>query len=359
MEKFKRIFRRIILPILVVLVLFMIIMNKLNSNKEKMAATSAISEQKMTVFPVTVVNPAMEKITQDFEINGSFVADHDLQFVSEVAGRVKTLNIENGDYVTQGKVIAVIDNEQTQIDLKLAKATLDKAKADLGKYEVMLQSNAVNKQQVEEARMAVRSAESNVATLQRQLRLSTIVSPISGIVSNVAIEKGSYLAPGTVIAQIVDIKTLKMSVKLLDNQVVRVKSGQDVKIVPDLYPQTSIKGEVASISPQADGSRKFDTEIKFVNPTKTPLKSGMTGKVQFVFGGTKEALVIPIKCLVGSVQKPQVYVIENGKAKLVNIGIGAVDDENLEIVSGLTADMQVVQTGQLNLTNGSLVKIIQ
>jgi len=359
MEKTKKVFRRIILPILIVGLLIIFVVTKLGSNKEKAAANAAISDTKMTVFPVTVVSPKMETISQDFELNGNFIADHDLNFVSEVAGRVKTLNIENGDYVNQGKVIATLDNEQIQIDLRLAKANLEKAKSDLGKYEVMLQSNAVNKQQVEDMRMTVRSTESNVQTLQRQLKLTTIVAPISGIVSNVSIEKGSYLAPGTQIAQIVDIKSLKMSVKLQDNQVVRIQKGQKVAIVPDLYNTISITGEVASIAPQADGSRKFDTEIKFVNPAKTPLKSGMTGKVQFKFGGSKEALTIPLKCLVGSIQKPSVYVIENNVARLVKIEIGAVDDDKLEILSGLTTDMKVVQTGQLNITTGSKVSLIQ
>jgi membrane fusion protein, multidrug efflux system len=358
-KKKKGVFRRIILPILIGVVILFIIVSKLGSNKEKMDANASITEQKMTIFPVTVVQPSMETVSQDFDLNGNFIPDHQLSFVSEVAGRVQTLNIENGDYVTQGKVIATIDNEQIRIDLGLAKSTLEKAKSDLAKYENMVASGAVNKQQVEDSRMQVRSAESNVATLQRQLKLTTIVSPISGVVSNVAIEKGSYLAPGTPIADIVDIKSLKMSVKLLDVQVVRVQPGQSVSIIPDLYTNTTIKGKVSAVSPQADGSKKFDTEIRFVNPSKTPLKSGMTGKVKFEFGGTKEALTIPIKCLVGSVKNPQVFVIENGKAKLVKIGIGAIDDDKLEIVSGLTKDMQVVKTGQLNIDNGSKVKVIQ
>lgn len=358
-KKKKGVFRRIILPILIVIILLFAIMSKLGRNKEKMQASAAISEKKMTVFPVTVVNPQMETITQDFEINGNFIPDHQLNFVSEVAGRVNSLNIENGDIISQGKVIATIDNEQIRIDLQLAKSTLEKAKSDLAKYENMVSSGAVNKQQLEEARMTVRSAESRVQTLQRDLKLTTIVSPISGVVSNVAIEKGSYLSPGTPIADIVDIKSLKMSVKLLDVQVIRVHTGQSVSIVPDLYNNTKIPGKVSAVSPQADGSKKFDTEIRFTNPSKTPLKSGMTGKVKFEFGGKKEALTIPLKCLVGSVKKPQVYVIQDEKAKLVNIQIGSIDDDKLEIVSGLTKDMKVVQTGQLNLTNGSKVSIIQ
>lgn len=358
-NKKKGAFRRIILPILIGVVLLFVVISKLGSNKEKMDANASITDKKMTIFPVTIAQPTMETVSQDFELNGNFIPDHQLSFVSEAAGRVRTLSIENGDYVTEGKVIATLDNDQIRIDLALAKTTLEKAKSDLDKYERMVASGAVNKQQVEEMRMTMNTADAKVKTLQHSLKLTTIVSPISGVVSNVAIEKGSYLSPGTAIADIVDIKSLKMSVKLLDVQVVRVKVGQSVNIVPDLYAHSTIPGKVVSVSPQADGSKKFDTEIRFTNPAKTPLKSGMTGKVKFTFGGTKEALTIPIKCLVGSIKDPKVFVIRDGEAKLTKIEIGSVDDDKLEIVSGLTQGMQVVRTGQLNIDNGSKVKIIK
>ncbi len=357
--KKKGVFRRIILPILIGVVLLFVVISKLGSNKEKMDANASITDQKMTIFPVTIAKPTMETVSQDFQLNGNFIPDHQLSFVSETAGRVRALNIENGDHVKEGQVIATLDNEQIRIDLALAKTTLDKAKSDLDKYERMVVSGAVNKQQVEEMRMTMNTADAKVKTLQRDLKLTTIVSPISGVVSNVTIEKGSYLSPGTAIADIVDIKSLKMSVKLLDVQVVRVSVGQSVNIVPDLYTQSVIPGKVVSVSPQADGSKKFDTEIRFTNPAKTPLKSGMTGKVKFTFGGTKEALTIPIKCLVGSIKDPKVFVVQGGQAKLTKIEIGAVDDDKLEIVSGLTQGMQVVKTGQLNIDNGSKVKIIK
>ena len=357
--KKKGVFRRIILPILIGAVILFLIVSKLGSNKEKMDANASITEKKMTIFPVTVAEPTMETITQDFELSGDFVPDHELNFVSEAAGRVNKLTVQNGDYVTQGKVIAYLDNEQIRIDLALAKTTLEKAKSDLSKYEKMASGGAVNKQQVEEIRMTVSSSESRVQTLQHSLKLTTVTAPISGVISNLSIEKGSYLAPGTKIADIVDIKSLKMSVKLLDVQVIRVTPGQTVSIVPDLYTNTVITGKVASVSPQADGSKKFDTEIRFVNPSKTPLRSGMTGKVKFTFGGTKEALTIPSKCLVGSIKDPKVFVIRNGVSKLVKIQIGSVQDDKIEVVSGLTEDMKVVKTGQLNITNGSKVKIIK
>lgn len=357
--KSSRIFQRIILPVVIGIILIIAIFSKLGSNKAKMEADAAIGAKKRTVFPVTIAQPTNTELTQDFTLNGTFEPDHSLQFSSDISGRVKKLNIENGQKVRQGEVIATVDGDQLGIDLKMAKINLEKATSDLDKYETMLKSNAVSKQQVEEAKLSVKRAESTVETLKRQMTLTTLRAPISGVIYDLAIEQGSFLAPGTPIAQIIDIANLKIAVKLRDDQVVRIKDNQVVSIQPDLYKETRLSGKVAVIAPEADGSRKYETEIRFTNPGKTPLKSGMTGKVLFQFGGSKTALTIPSTSLIGSTKNPQVYVIEGGKARLTSIQIGEITDNKIEIISGLKPGMQVVTSGQLNLANGSPVTIIK
>lgn len=351
-------FKRIILPIIIVLGLIVLMINKLGSNKEKMQADAAIGAKKRTLFPVTVTTLKRDEISQDFELNGTFIPDHSLHFSADVSGRVKTLSIENGQRIAAGSLIAKVDGEQLNIDLKLAQLTLSKAQSDLSKYETMLKSNAVSKQQVEEAKLVVERAESTVSTLKRQVSLTTIKAPIAGVVSNLSIEKGSFLAPGTPIADIIDISNLKMNVHLRDDQVIRVKEGQTVSVKPDIYSNTVLKGKVVYIAPEADNSKKYAVEIQLSNPTKTPLKSGMTGKVLFEFGEKKTALTLPLDCLVGGVQNPKVYIVEGTKVRLVPVQIGARTDNSVEIQKGIDQRTAVVQTGQLNLSNGSTIQII-
>lgn len=331
---------------------------KLGANKVKMNANAAIAEQKVTVFPVTVISPAMQTIAQNFEADGEFSPNRQLNFTAESAGRVVSLRIKKGDFVQKGQTIATLDNEQTKIDLSLAETNLEKAKADLNKYEIMLAANAVQKQQVEDAKIQLKNTENRIETLKRQLRMSSIVSPISGWINELSIEMGSYLAPGTPIAAIVDISSLKLDVNLLDVEVVKVKKAQRVKVSADLYPGVKINGTVSAISTIADGSRKFEVEITIPNNSSMPLKAGMTGTATFEFGGSKTALMMPTNCIVGSIQEPKVYVVNGEIAQLKPIKVGSIHGDEIEILEGLTAAEKVISAGQLNLSDGVNVRIV-
>ncbi|MBI3136229.1 MAG: efflux RND transporter periplasmic adaptor subunit [Bacteroidetes bacterium] len=354
----KRIFKYI-LTFVVITLLVVLAARQLNKNKTIMESNAEIANQKLTIFPVSVVSPKTETLSQNFTISGEFEPMHQLNFVSETSGRVTSLKVENGDNVKKGQVIAILDNEQIRIDLKLAEANWEKAKADLEKYTVLAEGNAITKQQLEDIKIAEISAESRVQTLKRQLRVSTIVSPISGTINALKLEVGSYLAPGTPIADIIDVNSLKMQVSLMDHQVVRLKEGQKISIKPDLYADTPIEGFVSFIAPKADGSGKYLVEIEFKNSAKTPLKAGMTGVADFEFDGERSAFLLPVKCIAGSIQDPYIFVVSGDTVKSCQIQVGAVYGDKIEVLSGLQPTDVVVETGLSNLTNGSRIEIIQ
>lgn len=352
-------FKKLIIPALVVITAVAFTVWKLTSNKKHMEENAAIASEKIVIFPVTVANPTLQTVSQNFEQNGTFNPVHDLNVVSEVAGRITALKVKNGDYVNKGQTLVQVDNEQTLIDLKVAQTAYEKSKSDLEKLEAMLEGNAATTQQVAEAKLGLRSNESKVLALQRQLRLSSVTAPISGYVNNFNLETGSFLSPGVPVAEIVDISKIKMVVKVLDNQIVAIKEGQSVAVTPDLYQGTKLEGKVIAVASKADGSRRFAVEIVFPNSKQNPLKAGMTGKALFELGGSKEAITIPVKSLIGGTQEPQVYVVKDSTAQLRNIVIGGIQGEVLEVVSGLETSDVVVVTGQLNLADQAKVQIIE
>ncbi len=354
----KRVIKYIIIFVVVAL-LVVLAARQLNKNKTTMESNAEIANQKLTVFPVSVISAKTETLSQNFSVSGEFEPAHKLNFVSESSGRVTSLKVQNGDYVKKGQVIAFLDNEQTRIDLKLAEANLEKAKKDLEKYTTLANGNAITEQQLEDIKLNAINAETRVETLKRQLKLSTITSPISGTVNALKLEVGSYLSPGTPIADIIDVSSLKMQVTLMDHQVVLLKEGQKISINADLYADTPFDGFVSFISPQADGSGKYLVEIEFKNAVKTPLKAGMTGVADFAFEGNRDAFLIPVKCIAGSIQDPYVFVVSGDMVKSRQIQVGAMYGDKIEVISGLQPTDVVVETRLSNLTDGSRIEIIQ
>jgi len=350
--------QKFILPVIIVGLSTWFIIWKLSSNKKEMEHNSTLANQKTVVFPVTVVNPKMQSLESGFQLNGTFQPAHVLNFLSEMPGRVISHKIKNGQRISKGDEICKLDDEQINIELDLANENLSKLKTDLAKLESMLQSNAATRQQIEEQKMGIKNAESRITSLKRQLRLSSIIAPISGIISKSFLEEGSYLSPGAPIAEIVDISKLKMQVNVLDRDVVKLSEGNTIQVTPDVFPDLKLSGKIIFISPKGDASRNFMIEIQVPN-SGNKLKAGMTGVALFDFTAPKSSLTVPVKCIVGGLQDPKVFVAVNNKVSLRSIKTGYVQGDIVEVLEGLSETDAVVETGQLNIVDGLKVQIIK
>jgi len=326
-------------------------------NKHKIEEKSKL-EGNLESIPVYVQEIRMDTLGGSFEVNGSYSAIHELNLQSEGQGKVLTLNANVGDFVRVGQVIAQLDDELLRSQLSMGNAALDKARTDLKKFEGMLKADAISSQQVEDMKLALRKAETDVAVLKKQLEFTTIKAPIQGNITKRHIEIGSLLMPGSPVAEIVDISRLKFIANVAETEATQVHKGDVVALTTTIFPGITYKGTIVSVGVKADDARRFPVEIETVNDPAHALKAGMFGTVHFGSGNTREALVIPRNAIVGSIKAPRVYVVENNKSVLRDIRIGSANDHQVEVLDGLKKGEIVVISGQINLDNNVSVKII-
>jgi len=240
-----------------------------------------------------------------------------------------------------------------------AQASLEKARKDVERYKNLLDVGAISQTQYEEIKLGMQNQLSSITAIEQQLKYTTAKSPMSGIIKEIMLESGSFANLGTEIASVVDISKLNMIIKLDEKDIVKVKRGQVVKIITEVYPDKTFNGRVKNIAVQADIARKYDVSIELTNSKSMPLKAGMYGTAHIPIGNdSKTALVIPRKSVVGSLKQPQVYIVDNETAKLINVEVGESIEENVIILSGLQEGDQIITTGQLNLDNGKGVNVI-
>jgi membrane fusion protein, multidrug efflux system len=349
--------KRILIAVAIIIVLVGACTVTLMINKNKIDAKMKL-EGNVRTIPVFVMEISAKPLSDDFTVNGSFTPVHELTLLSEGQGKVRGLYFAVGDFVKEGQVLAKLDDDLIVSNLALANAMYDKARRDLQKYEGMLKSDAVSSQQVEDARLALRKAETDVTTLKKQLDYSSIKAPIQGTITKRHIETGSLVMPGTMIADIVDISRLKFIANVSESEAVRITKGMNVEITSSLFPGVTYQGKVLSIGIKADESKRFPAEIGLENDPKHPLKAGMFGTASFRLGSEREALSIPRHSIVGSIREPRVYVVENNRAILKDIRIGSATDQDVEVLEGLKAGEVVVTSGQINLDNGTPVTIV-
>jgi RND family efflux transporter MFP subunit len=298
----------------------------------------------------------MATMSGDFNVVGNFAPFKQAVVMSETAGKIISLNFDNGSAVQAGATLASIDNDLLRIQLETTKTNLAKAENDLSRLQKLLGEGGVTQQQIDDAKLGIQNLKQQIKGSEKQISMSFVKAPISGIVTNKMVEKGSLIAPAMQLANITDISRLKMQVYLTEEQVVTVKKGQRISLQADLSPDKKMEGTVTFIDVNAGSSRRYLVEIEIVN-TGNALKAGMTGTVFFKGGSNRSVLAVPREAIVGSLQDAKVYVVEGGKAVLRSIVAGSVFDEHVHVKDGLKEGETIVVSGQINLEDGKEINI--
>lgn len=309
-------------------------------------------------IPVFVQEAMMKPLDGDFSYQGSFQPVHELLLLSEGQGKVEKILFETGDEVRAGQLLAMLDDDLLSSQLTLAEANLAKMERDLAKYESLLKNDAISSQQVEDARLGLIKAQTDVVTLKKQLDYASIKAPIGGTITDRNIEVGSVLMPGSPVAQIVDISRLRFITYMSESEAVAIHRGNKVTITSSLFPGITYQGKVISVGVKADEAKRFPVEIDVNNKRDHTLKAGMFGTVLFEDVNGHSALVIPRNALTGSIKEPKVFVVIGDSVQLREIGVGEADDNLVEVTRGLEPGELVVVSGQMNLENGSAVTVV-
>jgi len=349
--------KRGIITALVIILAIAGIVLVLTNNKKKNAAKTAIVAQGSGAISVRTAVIQKQAINLDFSANGTFAPNQELNFLSENAGRVTKIYVEEGDRVTKGQPLARIDAEILNTDKETAEANLQNAIRDEARYSSSFKTGGVTQQQLDQAKLTVQNAKLRLQSSQRRVSDANIKSPINGIVNKKYIEVGAFVnAQGTQMFELVDVSKLKLKVSVNESQVANLKVGDQVQIKSNVFPTDDYVGKITFIAAKADASLNFPIEIMVENNKKNTIKAGMYGTAIFKFPSQAPTLTIPRGSFVGSVSSNQIFVLgEGNKAVLRKVVAGRILGENVEILDGLKEGETVIISGQINLIDGTPV----
>ena len=327
---------------------------KLEANKNKLETEAKLSEKRNTIIPVITAKVGTATWAGNFEVVGNFSPNKQVAVVSEAAGKVVSLKIKNGDFVKRGATLLSVDNDLLDIQLQTVSTNLLKAENDYSRLKNLLGDGGVTQQQIDDAKLGIDNLRLQIEALEKQISMTYVTAPISGIISNKKIEKGSLVSPSMPIANITDISVLKLQIYLTEEQVVNIKKGDKVKIQIDIFPEKKLEGRVSFIDINAGPSRRYLIEIDVKNNNRA-IKAGMTATAYFAGGEKKEVLAVPRESIVGNLQNAKIYVVENDKAILKNIRTGAIIGDMVQVKNGLDLNETIVTSGQINLEDGMAI----
>jgi len=329
----------------------------LASNKKVIDSRNVVSGNQANIS-VSVATVEEKQTNGELQLVGTAQACKEVNIASESAGKIVQLNFKMGDYVTKGKVLARIDDTYKRLAYENAKLTYDKSKDDYQRNLTLHKGDAISDTQLRDIKMTFDNAAIQLQNAKKQLADTRILAPFSGYITTLSTELGAYLNVGNPIAYIADISNLKVTLDVSETNAYALNKGQTVKISTDVNPDLAFSGKISNISAKASTSHTYPVEIMIANNGKDKLKAGTYVNVSVNMSKSGKALMIPRDAIVSSVKDPSVYVVEGQVAKLVKIKTGRNFNSNLEVLEGLKEHDKVVTNGQINLTDGAKVSVI-
>ncbi|MDD3459275.1 MAG: efflux RND transporter periplasmic adaptor subunit [Weeksellaceae bacterium] len=335
---------------------------KLVSNKKKSEEETRTVAKSNDSISVNVSKVEFRNINTTYMVNGTFEPAQEIDFPSETSGKVLSVMVDEGSFVGVGQTLAIIRADQQSIDLTAAEAAYQNALTDNERYENAFKTGGVTQQQVDMSRLQLKNAKAQLDQAKIRVGDTRVKATISGIVNQRMVEPGSYVSPGTVMFEIVDVSSLKLRVEVDENHVVNYKVGDIIKVRASVYPDKEFAGKITFIAPKAGPSLNFPMDITVTNNTANNLKAGMYGTAVFSSEEdetqNQQILTLSRNAFVGGLSAGEVFLIKDGKAQLTKIVSGRNFGDWVEVLEGLKEGDTVVTAGQINLSEGAVVKII-
>lgn len=325
-----------------------LMMFKLLSNK-KTTENRVYQYDKEKPISVSVDTIRLQNIVDAGNYTGTFEPNKETKISADIQGKINAVLVDVGSYVSKGQTLIQLDNSLLKLQLQTVEVQIEGLEDDVKRYTILTEADAVQGVQLEKARLGLKSAKIQRATLLEQISKTSIKAPFNGIVTAKLNEEGGFAAPGVPLLQITDISTLRFTVNVPENDLVKFQNNQTYKINADVYPDISLSGKVSMIGSKANMGNSFPIQFQVANTKNLSIKSGMFGKVNLSESEQEQGILIPTSAIMEENGIAKVYVIKNGKAVLKTITTSKTIGNKTLVSSGLKEDDIIVTNGFINL----------
>ena len=301
---------------------------------------------------VTVTAAARQEVAQDAVYSATVQANAVNNIAPLTSGRIQKLNVEVGDFVSAGQVLAEMD----RVQLDQAELRLRNDETELARVKQLFAEGGVSQSDYEALELAYKVAKSSYDNLLENTILRT---PVSGVVSARNYDRGDLFAMAQPIYTVQQITPVKLLVPISETDYTRVKRGDKVSLTADALPGRTFSGSIVRLYPTMDAaSHTFNAEVRVANANRE-LRPGMYARVTVDFGA-RQSIVVPDVAVLkqqGSGQRTVFVLQPDNTAEMRLVTVGRHFGTSYEILSGLEEGEQVLTGGHTNLKAGDKVEV--
>jgi len=331
----------------------------LDTKIEALRAELGESDTTATDRPVNVVVTAMQTTVfkSYIEVQGKVDADENTEATPQSPGMVEAVYVKEGDAVKRGQLLAELDTRVLRQSLEEVKTQLDFASNIYQKQKSLWEKNIGSEIQYLTAKNNMESLQKRYATLEDQVNLSKIKSPINGTVESVPFKVGQLISPGMPGSSIrvVNMTNARIVADLAESYAPRLKNGNEVVVVlPDINKELTSRLTFASryIDPV---NRTFRIETRLNSPD-VEFRANMIALLRINDYTAKEAFVLPLHVIQKSQAGDYVIIATEKQGRMVAerrmVTVSRVSNGLAEVATGLSVGDKVVTTGYQSLKDG-------
>ena len=309
------------------------------------------------MVPVVGFRAVEQPVEERMAVVGTLAANESVEIKSALDGRVEALHVEEGQRVDAGSMLARIERSKLDASLAEAEANLNLAGSPLTRYQALADSQAVSRQEVDQAHSLFEARQATVELMRAQQDEATVVAPFAGVLGARLISVGQYVTRGQPLTSLMDVESMKVEFNMPERWLGRVAAGQELEVRVAAYPEETFHGTVYFIGPQINPeTRTVLMKAHLPNPDGR-LRPGMFANLELILYVHEKAVVIPESALLLAGEQASVFVVEEGKAQPRVVIPGIRMAGSLEITSGLSAGELVVIEGTQKLGPGVPVRV--
>jgi membrane fusion protein (multidrug efflux system) len=288
---------------------------------------------------------------------------------AKVAGYLKTIRVDRGDFVHEGDLLAEIESPELVADLTRQRAEVAVAEAAYRRASDAQKKapDLVMPQAVDDAKGKLDMAQASLERTETLLAYTKIRAPLSGVVTKRAVDPGAFIPSATsgsvaasaALLTIMDIRTVRIQIPVPEPEVPMVTVGLPVEVAVDELPGRAFEGHVTRFAyALEEASKTMEAEAEIANP-KSELRPGMYARAKIGMQRKTDVLLVPAAALVSGKGQDYVFTVAGGKAQRIAVKAGFRDDVSVEILEGLTPDQAVVLAGPNPPVDGQPVAVGQ
>lgn len=344
----------------------------------KARAALKTETRELAIPTVAVIHPKPGDPRSEVVLPGNMQAFADSPIYARTNGYLKAWNHDIGSRVNKGDLLAVIESpevdqqlDQARADLSTAEANFALARTTAERYQNLLKSGSVAKQDVDNAvgdfeakKASVDSAEANVKRLEQLQSFEKVYAPFDGVITARNTDVGHLInsgagSPATELFHISSIRKLRVYVNVPQQYSASARPGLRAAITLPEFPGRHFSGTLVRTSESIDAaSRTLLVEVDVDNPTGEMLP-GAYAEVHFQIPNAAPALILPVSALIFRSQGMQVGTVDSGgRAVLKTVTLGRDFGNEVEVIAGLDPRDSVMVNPPDSLVAGEFVRVV-